>query len=101
MKGRTCAWCNKPGGTCQDRAEVAALLAKLEDLASQSTTIGERLREMGESEQEKFENMPEGLQQGEQGQAIETAANALDEAASACDEANVGEAVSALQQMEL
>ena len=83
----------------QDRTNVAAITARIEQAKSEITAAGEELRALAEAEQEKFDNMSEGLQAGEQGQAIEKAAEVLDEAASAADEGNAGEALTALEEI--
>lgn len=80
----------------QDRDQVAALVARLEDLKANAEAIGNEISTLAEAEQEKFDNMNEGLQQSEQGQGIEAAAGFLDEAVSALTDGDIGEALEAL-----
>ena len=84
-----------------DRKRVADLRNELKAAQSQVVNVGESLREMADAEQEKYDNMGGGLRSGEGGQAIEAAASALDEAASACESGNAGEALEALDQVEV
>lgn len=53
-----------------DRKQVADILARLEALQSQVTSIGEELQSLADAEQEKYDNLSEGLQASEKGEAI-------------------------------
>lgn len=62
------------------RAEIADLMAKLEDIKID-------IENLQSEERDKFDNMPEGLQQSDNGQKCEAAADALETAVSSLEDA--------------
>lgn len=84
------------------RKRIAELIAKLETLDSDLSSLHSDVEEIAEEEREYFDNMPDNMQQGEKGEAADTAANNLSEAKDALETARdeIGTALDKLTETE-
>lgn len=60
------------------RKAIAAVISKLEELASQLGEIKDDLETIRDEEQEYYDNMPESFQNGDKGERAQAAIDALE-----------------------